>query len=242
MKRFIVFILISFVVIGSNAQNAYQKIIYQAYLNGDMSTWASVIYTIERDNPATLNKKLELLSYIYGYTGYLIGHKKKEDAKIYIGKAKELIKSVLVKWPENPTVYAFKGAFIGFEIGLNHLKSISLAPESSAAIDKCLQLDSKNIQGIIDKANIFYHTPALFGGDKQKSLELYQKAAKLIETQQQADFNWLYLNLLTTIAQNYEALGELQSAHSLYERLLRMEPRFKWVRDKLLPRLEARMG
>ena len=57
----------------TNAQSNYKPIIYNAYINGDMAKWGSVIAAIEKQNPQTTDAKLELISYYYGYTAFLIG-------------------------------------------------------------------------------------------------------------------------------------------------------------------------
>ena len=47
----------------ANAQSNYKPIIYNAYINGDMTKWGSVIAAIEKQIPQTTEAKLELISY-----------------------------------------------------------------------------------------------------------------------------------------------------------------------------------
>ena len=243
-KIAVVFIIIVFSAIQVfklKAESAYKPIIYTAYINGDMNKWASVIYTIEKQNPATIEGKLELISYYYGYTGFLIGTKKYELAQKNIEAGERHINEVLKLSPRNATAYAFKGSFLGFRIGLSKFKAISLGPESNRYISKACELDPRNIQGIVDKANALYHTPKLFGGNKTEALLLFQNAIKLIENEKLTDRNWFYLNVLTLTAQAHASLGELSKAKAIYEKVIRFEPDYKWVKNELYPELLKKM-
>ena len=225
----------------SNAESAYKPIIYKAYINGDMNKWASVIYTIEKQNPTSVEGTLELISYYYGYTAFLIGTKKYESAQKNIDAGEKHINEVLKLSPRNATAYAFKGSFLGFRIGLSKFKAISLGPESNRYITKASELEPQNIQGIVDKANALYHTPKLFGGDKKGALLLFQNAMKLMEIEKLTDKNWFYLNVMTLTAQAHVSLGELVKAKAIYEKAIRFEPGYKWVKNELYPELLKKM-
>lgn len=240
---FVIFIILIYNLqnFKSKAESTYKSIIYTAYINGDMNKWASMIYTIEKQNPATVDGKLELISYYYGYTGFLIGTKKYDLAQRSIDAGERHINEVLKLSPRNATAYAFKGSFLGFRIGLSKFKAISLGPESNRYISKATVLDPQNIQGIVDNANALYHTPKLFGGDKREALLLFQKAIQLIEREKLTDKNWFYLNVLTLTAQAHASLGELAKAKAIYEKIIRFEPDYKWVKNELYPELLKKM-
>ena len=105
----------------------------------------------------------------------------------------------------------------------------------------CTSRLSQNIQAVVDRANALYHTPRLFGGDKKEALRLFQEGVTLIETSKSAKNNWLYLNLLTSIAQAYEAADQKKKAAFTYDKILRFEPEFKWVKNELYPALLKKM-
>lgn len=241
VKSFIFLFIFLIVFLSANAQSGYKPIIYKAYVDGDMHKWASVIYTIEKDNPTSTDKKLELVSYYYGYIGYLLGTKKYETAQKYMTKGEKMIEDLLKVAPKNATLYAFKGSFIGFRIGISHFKAITLGSESSANVNKAYQLDPQNIQAIVDKGNALYHTPKLFGGDKKESLKLFLKGAKLLEANHHTEDNWFYLNVLTLVARNYESLEQYEQAKQTYEKILHFEPDYKWVKNELYPALKAKI-
>lgn len=245
MSKFFKTIITLFVFVVSfgsaNAQSGYKPIIYKAYVNGDMNKWASVIFTIEKENPTSVEKKTELISYYYGYIGFLLGTKKYETAQKYMTKGEKIIDELLKTNSKNATLYAFKGSFIGFRIGISRFKAITLGSESSANVNKAYQLDPQNVQAIVDKGNALYHTPKLFGGDKKESLKLFLKGAKLLETNHHTEDNWFYLNVLTLVARNYESLEQYEQAKLTYEKILHFESDYKWVKNELYPALKAKM-
>lgn len=223
------------------AESPYKKITYNAFISREMHKWANVIHTIEISTGSkTLVQKLELLDYYYGYAAYLIGKKQNESALKYISKGEKLIENVLKSSPNNASAYAYKGAFIGFRIGISKFKAIYLGPESVSFINKAYELDAKNVQAIIDKGNILYYSPAIFGGDKLEALEFYKRAAKLMEINNETDQNWTYLNLLTNIALAYEKTDQPSLAKQTYEKILLVEPDFYWVKVDLFPKFMDR--
>ena len=231
---FLIFLFSEFFV---SAQTSNKELIYNAYIQGNMKKWESVIVSIEKHKPSTLDEKLELISYYYGHIGYLLGIKNYEQAARYIDKGDKLIADVFKHAPKNATAYAFKGSFIGFRIGMSKFKAITLGPESSKSIAHAFELEPANIQAHVDKANALYHTPGIFGGDKKQSLKLFLKATTLLEKAKQTDNNWFYLNVLTLTAKNYEALEQLQNAKAIYEKIMRISPDYKWVKNELYPAL-----
>lgn len=209
--------------------------IYRAYMEGDMNKWETVIR--EMENTPTLSdlEKKELIGYYYGYIGYLLGTDHIKTAKPYIQKGDLLITALLKQFPDDATLLAYKGSFLGFKMALNKMKAVTLGPESMRYIKKAYVSDPDNTQVIADMANMLYYAPAIFGGDKKEALLLYKKAIARIENNKQTENNWFYLNLLTTLAQLYQTQNQTDQAIDVYQKILRIEPDFTWVRDELYP-------
>ena len=224
------------------AQSTNQRIIYKAYINSDMTSWVNTIRSIETNTPpATIDQKLELINFYYGYVGYLIGLKKNELAKKEISVAQKIINDVLKSSPKNVTAMAFKGSFMGFQSSINKLKSISLALESLSCINKAYESDPRNVQAVTDKANALFQAPALFGGNKQEAIKVFLKATNLIESSKSTDQNWLYLHTLVTLGKAYEKQNDLQAAKMIYEKILHKEPAFRLVKENLYPALLSKI-
>jgi len=222
------------------SQSPYNKSIYTAFISGDMTKWENVIRTIETSNSAnTVDQKLELINYYYGYIGYLIGKKQYAPAEKLIAKGEKLIAQVIHTSPRNATVYSFKGSFLGFKISIDKCKAIFLGSESKSCIRKSIELDPQNVQGNIDYGNLLYYAPRLFGGDKKEALVYFLKGEKLLEKNKDTDQNWVYLNLLSIIASAYEKTDNKDKAKQIYEKILRIEPNIVWVKNDLYPKLLA---
>ncbi|MGB3152728.1 MAG: hypothetical protein WBB27_18880 [Maribacter sp.] len=218
------------------SQSAYRDSIYKAYSRGKMDKWHKIMHTCEKNvNQNNVAEKLELISYYYGYTAWLIGAKKFDAAAVYIKKSEAIIDALLDESPENSTLLAYKGAYIAFTIGISKLKAIYLGPKSMKYINKSIELDPENIQGNIEKGNSMYYRPSAFGGDKAEAIEHYKKAVKSFEKQGLVVNNWMYINTMTALGQAYEATDQIHLAKLCYEKIIRIFPNFMWVEDELYP-------
>ena len=208
-----------------------------------MAKWENVIHTMEASNSVTtVDQKLELINYYYGYIGYLLGSKQYAHIEKLTEKGEKLIDQVLHASPHNATAYSFKGSFIAFHVGVNKYKAILLGGESKNCVNKALKLDPQNIQGLIDKGNQLFYAPDILGGDKKEALSYFQKAANILERKKETNENWVYLNVLTMIACAYEKTDDLKDAKLTYEKIIRDEPNIIWVRNELYPELMARIN
>ena len=223
------------------AESTYKKIIYNGFINREMEKWGTVIQSIETTNPpTTIDSKLELIDYYYGYIGYLIKKKQFSIAVKLLDKGDILINQVIKQSPKNATAYSYMGAFIGYRIAISKFKAIYLGSESLFYVNKAYELDPKNIQVNIDKGNILFFSPRIFGGDVEEALKFYLKAVKLIEINKNTSQNWAYLNVLTNIGMAYEKLDQPNNAKLTYEKILSHEPNFYWVKVDLFPKFLAK--
>jgi tetratricopeptide (TPR) repeat protein len=245
-KLFVNTLVISIIIFSFSSktysQPAYNKSIYDAFVTGDMTKWDYVIRTMETSNSiVTVDQKLELINYYYGYIGYLIGKKQFAPAEKYIEKGEKLINQVLRVSPKNATAYSFKGSFVGFKIGIDKCKAIFIGSESKSCINKALEIEPQNVQALIDKGNLLYYSPRFFGGDKKEALNYFLTAAKILERNKETNQNWVYLNLLSIIASAYEKTDKLAEAKQVYEKILLNEPNLGWVKYNLYPNLLAKI-
>ena len=217
------------------AGNSNRQLIYQCYISGKLEGWRPVIRKLENKPEKTTDEKLELLNYYYGFTGYLIGQDKEDEAERMIEKADRLCENILKTSDHDATVYAYMGSFLGFRIGMNKFKALSLGPDSAEYIDKSIKLDPNNIQGYLEKGNASYHIPRALGGSKEEAILYYRKAIGIMEADQNTRDNWLYLNALTFLAQAYDKSGKPSLAEATYKKILQIEPEFVYVRDELYP-------
>ena len=226
IRIWFVSLLLTFSSAVAMGQTTYREPIYLAYIQGDMSRWEAIIRLMEeRSDDITDEERKELVGYYYGYIGFLLGTDQKDKAQGYITKGEKHLNALLKSAPNDVTALAYKGSFIGFRIGTNKFKALTLGNESISYINRAYKLDSQNVQAILDKGNLLYHMPGMFGGDKKEAVRLYEKAVLRMEKHQN----------LTTIARHYEEEKQWQKAVLIYEKILQQEPEFSWVKDTLYP-------
>ena len=236
IRIWFVSLLLTFSSAVAMGQTTYREPIYLAYIQGDMSRWEAIIRLMEeRSDDITDEERKELVGYYYGYIGFLLGTDQKDKAQDYINKGEKHLNALLKSAPNDVTALAYKGSFIGFRIGTNKFKAITLGKESISYINRAYKMDSQNIQAILEKGNYLFQMPWILGGDEKEAVRLYEKAVLRMEKHQNLKQNWLYLNVLTTIARHYEEEKQWQKAVQIYEKILQQEPEFSWVKDTLYP-------
>jgi tetratricopeptide (TPR) repeat protein len=229
---------------GLQAQ-AYQSRIYRSYLEGRMDQWKRVIEQMEAEY--RISKSTTLLFDIteaqYGYVAYCLSTKRKKEARVELDKAMKQIDHLLEEKGPDPRLFCLRGAFYGFMIRFEPLKVKKYGTLSQESNDRALELDPGEPQAWMEKANIAFYKPAFVGGSKKEAVGLYKKAVSLYEASPgDLEHNWLYLNCLVGLAMAYEETDQLKAAREVYERLLRKEPTFQWVRDDLYPGLLEKLA
>lgn len=236
-KIYITFILL-LLFIPIQAQNLYKQVIYDAYIKGDMKIWKTTIDIMHKQPNKSHVYKMELVSYLYGYIGWCIGNERKGEARPYLDIAIKYADE-LEKGKYNPSlVSAYHAAFNGYSIALAPYKVIFFGTRSIKYAEKAVSQNKNNYFGYLQLGNIDFYKPPTFGGDKNRAIQYYKQAQELMEKDKISIKNdWNYLNIMVSIARAYYELGKYKEAQAYYESILRIEPRFQWVKNKLLPEL-----
>lgn len=231
-------ILVLFLVIlctYSHAQN--NKIIYDAYVSGDMVKWKNEMISVEFRSNKTNSDKLDLLNFQHGYIAWCISREKTNEAEEYIDKSEELIEE-LEKKNYNPSMlFAYKAAIVGFEISISSYKAPFIGSKSLSLAKQAVSADPNNAFAYTQLGNIASHAPEMFGGSKSEALTHYLKALNLMDKQNNNINNWNYLHLLATIINTYVELEQYQKAKYYCEKTLAVEPNFIWVKKILYPQV-----
>ena len=219
------------------AQQSPKERVYQAYIADQMDDWDRVILEMSKRKSALSDQELgELINYYYGYTGWLIEKGPKKKANTYIEEADKIIDELIAKYPEASDWYAYKGAFYGYKIGLSPVRAPFLGGQSMSNIDRAIETGPERPQGWVERGNALFYMPKAFGGSKTEALEAYKKAIRFMEKNPETlHHNWTYLNVLLILGQSYEKTGDFEMAKATYEKLLRIEPNFTYLRDELYP-------
>jgi tetratricopeptide (TPR) repeat protein len=242
LMRYFFTIWLLFSLVAIEAQE-YRPAIYQAYLLDEMEDWKAVMKQMEHQFSQTSDPLLlyDLLEAEYGYTGWLLSVKRKREAEVMLRKVEGHIALLIERKLDSARVYSLMGAFYGFEIMLTPRKAPSLGRMAMEANEEALKLDPTEPQVWLERANMEYYRPPIFGGSKRKAVPMYERAVELFEsTPGRTSGNWVYLNGLAGLGVAYENTGQIAEAGEVYRKLLLLEPSFKWVKEELYPRFREK--
>jgi len=226
----------------STSWASYKSDIYKAYISSDMIEWKKILDEMGRQTDKNNEFILELINYQYGYIAWNLGNKKSKPAEECLDQAYKNLE-ILEKNGFRPSdVNSYKSAFYGFKIALNKFQAPFLGSKSTDCAKLAMKLDTTNPYGYIQMGNTLYYAPALFGGSKNQAIGYFQKALNLMEKDaSNLEEDWNYLNLLTQLALSYQEIKYYQTAKIYFDKILRIEPDFKWVKEDLYPAFLKKM-
>jgi tetratricopeptide (TPR) repeat protein len=235
-KHIVIALILS--IAFANAKGSVRNTIYQAFITNNMNSWKLAIDSMEKDQTRSNDQLIELINYQYGYIAWCIGNKRMNEARMYLDKAHSNLNLLEKKKQYASMVNTYQAAFYGFEIGLAQYKAPYYGLKSIDASKKALALNASNWMAYIQSGNIQYYMPSIFGGSKTEALHLYEKALNLLEKDSNNTLeNWNYLNLLVQLGEGYAQRKDYDKAIAYYEKIIRLEPRFLWVKDELYPNI-----
>lgn len=239
-SRQIVLVLLTVIFTGVDASPGLR--IYRAYITGNMTAWKEVTDSMIQAGPKDNAGLLELTNYEYGYIGWCVGNKRYGEARRYLDRAERNLEMLIKDTVHHSMVNSYKSAFYGYRIGMNILAAPVLGMKSIESAKLAVKQDENNAFAHVQKGNIEFYMPPVFGGSKAEALRHYLKALELIERDPEDLMeNWNYLSLLVLIAQSYSYIDDFQSALKYLDKLLAIEPRFKYVKDELYPQILNKM-
>ncbi|NLJ08275.1 MAG: tetratricopeptide repeat protein [Sphingobacteriales bacterium] len=214
----------------------YTEKLYNAYVYSKMDEWQKTIREMEKSYMEKKSDRLlfEMTHAYYGYIGFFISEGNPSKAINYIEKGESYLDYLIKKYPGWSEIHALRGAYYGFRMSIAPYKAIYLGPRSVELINKAIELDKESPFGYIEKANVEYHMPPVFGGSKQEAIRYYQKALNLLEKNGKIR-TWIYLNTYINLATVYENMGDYRTAVEIYRKILSIEPDLVLVKNTLLP-------
>ncbi len=208
------------------------------FLTDKMNEWKLLIDNLENSSQKTLEDRLELVNYQYGYIAWCVGKEKHNDAKKYMAKAERHLDELEKNNYAKSWIYSYRSAFNGFKIAMSRWSAPFLGPKSIEFAENARRLDPNNWFAFVQLANIKFYTPSIVGGSKKEALSFYLKAKSLFENNDKSYLkNWHYPNLLVSIANAYIALENYDAAKQIYDQALNIYPNFHWIKNELYPDL-----
>jgi len=208
--------------------------IYKAYINQDIDDWGQLITKTKKRYEKTGHKNclFNLISAIYGYTGFLSGYGTKDEIRKYIEMGDQYI-AIMKKNGYYPSrAKALEGAFTAFKIGISPSKTITLGPKSIKLINKAIEIDPTCPYGWVEKANSEYHMPRIFGGSYENAIEYYSRAIRIFESRPEwIECNWYYLNAILWLAKSYDQINKKEKTLQSLRKIKKQAPAFETINE-----------
>jgi tetratricopeptide (TPR) repeat protein len=237
----IIFLIFNLGLKDVKAQFTNSEIIYNAYISNNMSIWKKVSDEMQKNQTHSNELVLNLINIQYGYIAYCIKNGQNEIAITYLKLAEENLNLIEMGKYKLSLVSAYRSVFLSFRAGINKKEALNYSIKSLNFAEKAIKQDSTNYFAFMQRANIYRYTPKAFNGSKIKAIEYYLKAETLIK--KEIGFNkknWNYLHLLVTITETYIDLKDFKSAKNYCEKILKIEPKYTFIKDVLYPKLEIK--
>ncbi|HSV75913.1 MAG TPA: hypothetical protein VLH37_02670 [Bacteroidales bacterium] len=224
---------------SSQLQN-FRNQIYEAYVLNNMPRWAQTVSAMEAAYRSNPHEELlyDLLLAQYGLIGYYLGNNREREGEALLDNAQTLLRRLETLPAFQAQAHAFDAAFLAFRISLQPLRAMVLGPRSSQAASRSTEANSRYARAWVERGNIMFFAPSPFGS-KERAINYYQRAVRTMEENMHPSHRWLYLSTLVSLANSFEKTGDIQMALQTVEKALRFEPRFKWAKEELLPKLQA---
>ena len=175
----------------------------------------------------------------YRIANYLLGHGEAHEdlASTHLKSAVEHLTTVTRLDPEAAEAYALLSSVYGRQIGLSPIKGMLLGPRSSRALSKAKQLAPDNPRVVLAAAFGDFHTPEMWGGNKDRAMEGFKRAAALFARERPTDPlqpTWGHCDTYAWIGIAHLDHDEHDLARTAFEKALEIDPGNRWVREKLL--------
>ena len=195
----------------------------------------------------TLHPQDALLHHYHGYALYRLAARHACDEDAEPGCVGRLLKraegSLQVSLGLGPRAesHALLGSVYGIMIGENGSLGASLGPRIDDLQSRALSLDPENPRVWLLKGIGEFHTPEAYGGGVVPARKALERAALAFQDDAPPppEPRWGAVDVHVWLGQVLQAAGEIDRAREEYEKALVLEPDQAWVRDQLLPSLEA---
>lgn len=215
---------------------------YQAYLQNDTELWkqaATQLEALSTEQPGDTTLQLELAKCYYGLLGNSLGSEDEELFNTYRDKAVALLEQLQEQEAIAAQASALLAGVYGVEMGFSPWKGMMLGMKSGKLIDKAIKLNPEEPMAWKEKAGSKLFTPAMFGGNKKKAVELYSHAVSLYEAgDKDLAQNWNYLETLAWLGVALQETEQFEEAIAVYDKVLAMQANFGWVAHVLKPAAE----
>jgi len=226
----------------TSAQDNLKHLEYGAYLNNSKTLWKSVVDKRQNiyDETSSPSDLYELVASQHGLLNNTMSDQDEDLFDEYVDEAKDNIEILIDEDYKQAEAKAILSSIYGFEMAYSSWKGMFLGAKSSNTISSAIKLNDQSPLVWQVYANSKLFTPKAFGGNQQEAVESFKKSVELYEEQGYTKNNWRYLDALAWLGQAYQKIGETDKARQTFEKALKVEPEFSWVKHSLLPAIASK--
>ena len=215
-------------------------LMYQAYLNNDMSVWKTELQKYTSIADLTTTDKLEISNYLYGYIATLLvdADNNKQEITDWIELWEQYLNDIEKATGKNAYVYVYRSSINAYKSKVKAGGMMVWGPRSLTELKRALATDPNNPLANGLKGNMLFHMPGFVGGDKVESIKWFEKALTGISASSDKTFRWNRCAITLCLAQAYEKTGNIEKAIEIAESELQREPNYTFMRDTYLPSLK----
>jgi len=138
----------------------------------------------------------------------------KEAAKAGVDAAEQAVKLN----PNSSEAHRLLGDLLGELIPHVFAGGMRYGPRSTKEIEKAIELDPRNANAFVARATNYFFTPGMFGGSKQKAVEMLEKAIELDRLSDAAVTAHIWLALV------YADVGQWDNAQREIDEARKLKP------------------
>lgn len=188
-----------------------------------------------------------LAAYYAGLTGYRLLpllEKDEEHQMKVLNDAIVHLEATTEQAPQMADAHALLSGLYGWKAGKQWHKAMFLGPKADRAMERAQQLAPNNPRVVLLNAIGLFQKPGMFGGDKKKALNGFERAARLAAQETVTDPlapDWGHAEAHAWMGVAHLNADRPAQAHAAFQEALRANPDYGWVKDVLMPQLaEAR--
>ena len=191
----------------------------------------------------------EFTLYYLAYADYSISvmvmSKNKTQAAQYIDEAINYADKTLRVNSKSAETLALLGTIYGIKISLDNQDMMVYGPKSNQVIAQALALAPDNPRVLLQAGINKMYTPEFYGGSKTEALRLFAKAVSIFDSSSGMDSlkpDWGRLESLAWLGRCYAEQKDFAKAVGVYKKALSENPDYAWIKYKLLPEAEQKLG
>lgn len=237
MRKLLLFVYCLFVAKLAFGQFS-DKQLYQAYMQSDLTLWGQYI---DAQHWSQLNhqQRRRLINYEYGYIPVLADKGHMEAAAKYLQQYNQ---HLLDEQPylSEADFLAYTAASHAYAYLLDKSLIFSQGMQSFKVAKQAVEADPQNVIALTLKGNVDFYAPKIFGGNKQKAIEMFLQAEKTMLSDTTYRYLWNLPAMQLAIAQCYDYMGNTDAAIQQVYKLLHTHPHFTYAKDTYLPQLKEK--